>query len=265
MSTDLLQVEALDFGYGRKAVGKGVSFTCREGEALALLGPNGSGKTTLFKTLLGLLPPLAGRIRVAGEDIRDWSAAQRARSFGYVPQAAPGYFAFSVYEAVMMGRTARIGTFSAPAARDRQVVERVLDEMGIAQLAERAYTEISGGERQLVVIARALAQEPRILVLDEPTASLDFGNQVLVLETIRRLAASGLTVILSTHHPDQAFACAERSALLKDGRVVAIGATGETLTDESLSALYGTPLTVRHIDGWTSCVPATRRSGSHAF
>ncbi|WP_040485443.1 ABC transporter ATP-binding protein, partial [Lutibaculum baratangense] len=198
MSHPFLRLDDVSFGYGRRVVGSGLSLACDEGQAVALLGPNGSGKTTLFKTILGLIPPLGGRVTVDGEDTRHWSARRRARLFGYVPQSSPGYFPFSVTEMVMMGRTARLGAFSAPSEADGIAAARVIDRLGIGRLAERSYTELSGGERQLVLIARALAQEPRILILDEPTASLDFGNQIMVVETVRHLVEEGLTVILST-------------------------------------------------------------------
>ena len=176
-----------------------------------MLGRNGEGKSTLFKTILGLLPPRAGVVWVDGAPISGWSPRRRALTFGYVPQHSGGTFPFTVAELVLMGRTAYRGAFAAPSTADRRAADEAIAVLGIEHLAEREWLRVSGGERQLAVLARALAQEPRILVLDEPTASLDFGNQVRVLDAVRGLAEThGLSVLLSTHHPEQAFACADR-------------------------------------------------------
>jgi len=239
-----LAVENLAFGYPGKPVGRDASFMLAAGEILCLLGPNGSGKTTLFKTLLGLLAPQAGRICLDGEDIRAWRRRRIAQSVGYVPQAHTAYFPFTVIEAVAMGRTPHLGLFATASDADIAVAERALATLNIAHLRDAIYTRISGGERQLVLIARALAQEPRMLVMDEPTASLDFGNQMLVLDHIRKLAARGIGVVLSTHDPDAAFACADRVALLHQGRLIRIGPPYEAITAETLKLLYGVDVDV---------------------
>src|SRR5262249_38613497 len=157
------------FGYPGKEIGRGVTFSLSGGEVLCLLGPNGGGKTTLFKTVLRLLAPRGGRVEGDGQPVIRWSRAQVARVFGYVPQPQVGAFPFTVDEIVLMGRTAHVGPFATPSAADRAVALAMLGALGIAHLSGRPYTEISGGERQLTLIARALAQEPAILVMDEPT------------------------------------------------------------------------------------------------
>jgi len=235
----LLAVEDLAFGYVDRAVGQAVSFAVAAGEILCLLGPNGGGKTTLFKTVLGLLRPLGGAVKLAGEDVASWSPRRRARAFGYVPQSGAGQFAFTVREMVLMGRSAHRGPFAAPSAADHEAADAALAMLGIAALAERDWLRISGGERQLALIARALAQEPRVLVLDEPTANLDFGNQVRVLDQVRRLAAERLAVLFSTHHPEQAFACADRVAMLHGGRLVRLGTPAAIITPETMRLVYG--------------------------
>jgi iron complex transport system ATP-binding protein len=244
-----LEVDALSFGYPDRTVGRDVSFALEAGEVLCWLGPNGGGKTTLFRTILGLLEPQGGQVRVDGEAIAGWPRGRRAQAFGYVPQAQLGAFPFTVHEAVLMGRTAHLGLFATPTRHDHDVAADALVALGIDRLRNRRYTEISGGERQLALIARALAQEPRILVMDEPTANLDFGNRVRVLGHVEALAARGIAVMLSTHDPDQAFLCAHRTAVLHGGRLAALGAPTDVITPTSLRALYGVEVDVVVIPG----------------
>jgi iron complex transport system ATP-binding protein len=260
-----LEVRQLAFGYGARAVGRDVSFALEGGEVMCLLGPNGGGKTTLFKTILGLLPALGGTVAIDGESLAAWPPARVARALGYVPQAQLGVFPFTVREIVLMGRTAHIGPFSTPSRRDREVTDATLETLGIADLAARPYTEVSGGERQMTLVARALAQEAPVLVMDEPTASLDFGNQVRVLSRVRELGRAGIAVILSTHDPDQAFACADRVALLHDGRLAALGPPETTITRARLRDVYGVEVEVVTLtleDGRRvrTCVPSVDRS-----
>lgn len=238
MTHPLLQAERLCAGYRRRHVVADVDLELMRGEVLCLLGPNGSGKTTLFKALLGLLPALRGQVRMLGQPVRGWSRDAFARHVGYVPQAHDGLFPFTVEEIVLMGRAARVGRFATPSAHDRAVAMRCLETLGIGGLARRVYTAISGGERQLALIARALAQEPALLVMDEPTASLDFGNQIRVLEHIEHLRRDGIAILMSTHQPAHALRCADRIALLADGRIVAIGAADTTATPARLARLY---------------------------
>lgn len=253
-----LRVEDLSFGYGGKPVGQEVGFALEPGEVICLLGPNGGGKTTLFKTMLGLLRPLGGRVTLGGEDIAGWKRETLARHIAYVPQAHSAFFPFTVRDIVLMGRASRVGLFATPGAVDRTAAEAALAALGIGRLADRAYTEISGGERQLTLIARALAQEPRVLVMDEPTASLDFGNQIRVLEKVRGLARTGIAVLLSTHDPDHVFLCADRVALLHDGRLHALGDPAAIVTAEALRLLYGVEVEIVTLpgSGRRVCVPS---------
>jgi len=256
-----LEARNLGFGYRGRRVGSEVSLALEAGEVLCLLGPNGSGKTTLFKTLLGLLPVQQGRVLVDGVDLRTKRRGEVARSVSYVPQAHAAFFPFTVEEVVLMGRTAHLGVFSSPSRGDREVAKAAIERMRLAHLADAVYTRISGGERQLTLIARALAQDARVIVMDEPTANLDFGNQVRVLEHIQSLARSGIGVLLSTHDPDQAFLCADRVALLHEGRLARLGTPAETITSESLKAIYGVEVVVTRVrvDGNAErsvCIPA---------
>lgn len=234
--------ETLTIGYRERVVGRDLDIALAEGEVLALLGPNGGGKTTLLKTLLGLLPARAGEVRLDTRPLSGFSIRERARVIAYVPQVHAGTFAFTVETVVLMGRTAHGSLFSGPNEKDRAVAANVLERFGIEALRGRPYTEISGGERQLVLLARALAQEPRFVVLDEPTASLDFGNQGKVMREIRALAASGLGVLFTTHDPNHALRAADRAYLLRAGECLADGPVKDVLSRERLEALYRAPV-----------------------
>ena len=247
MNDATLDARDLAFGFGtRRRVGSNINFALDKGETLAVLGGNGAGKTTLFRTLLGLLPPLAGEVRVGGDSISTLASHERARRLAYVPQQHTPTFGFSALEAVLMGRVAHMTTFARPAAVDHAAARDALLRLGIDALAERAVTELSGGERQLVWIARALAQQAPVLILDEPTASLDFGNRARVLAEIDRLRDGGLTIVFSTHEPDQALAHADRALLLSDGRALACDAVTLALTTENIERLYR--VRVRSVD-----------------
>lgn len=245
----------LSIGYPDRLVGSGLNVRLAQGEVLALLGPNGGGKTTLLKTLLGLLPARAGEVRVMDRPLADLAAAQRARIIGYVPQVHTGTFAFTVEAVVLMGRTAHGSLFAAPSARDREISLAALERFGIGGLAGRAYTEISGGERQLVLLARALAQEPRFIVLDEPTASLDFGNQGKVMQEIKALAEAGLGVLFTTHDPNHAMRAATRAYLLRGGECLAQGKVADVLTVERLEQLYRAPVQVLREESRVAFLP----------
>lgn len=256
----MLEVRGLAFGFPGRTVGREVSFSLGAGEVLCVLGPNGGGKTTLFRTLLGLLAKHAGTIAVAGTRLEDLSRSEIAQRAGYVPQGHSAYFAFTVREFVLMGRTAHLGAFAAPSRKDRDVVQRVLESLELAPLADRPVTQISGGERQLALVARALAQEPRLLVMDEPTASLDFGNQVRVLQRISALASSGIAVLFSSHSPDHAFLAAQRVLLLGEGRALELGAPPEVIRADTLQRLYGVAVQVLPLPGGGhTCLPAVAR------
>jgi iron complex transport system ATP-binding protein len=237
-----LEGHELTIGYPDHTVGRGLNVALKTGEVLALLGPNGGGKTTLLKTLLGLLKAKAGEVRLDGAPLAGLSISERARVLAYVPQVHVGTFAFTVETVVLMGRTAHGNLFSRPSAHDRAVAAAALERFGIGRLSARPYTMISGGERQLVLLARALAQEPQFVVLDEPTASLDFGNQGKVMNEIRALAASGHGVLFTTHDPNHALRAADRAFLLRDGVALADGAVADVLNKTKLEELYRAPV-----------------------
>jgi iron complex transport system ATP-binding protein len=258
-----LEARGLGFGYPGKAVGRDVDLAVWPGEVLCLLGPNGSGKTTLFKTLLGLLSPQAGEVRISGEPIAGLPRAEIARRVAYVPQAHAAHFPYRVLDMVVMGRTAHLGLFAAPTAADRDRARQALEALGIGELADNEYTRISGGQRQLALVARALAQDAPAIVMDEPTASLDFGNQVVVLSEVMQLAERGLAVVLSTHDPDHAFSIAGRVALLDAGRIVAQGTPTDVLTPDRLADVYGVSVAIERLaGGQVVCAPEYGRTPS---
>jgi iron complex transport system ATP-binding protein len=238
----MLKCEALAIGYPGRRVGAGFALELRAGEVIALLGPNGGGKTTLLKTLLGLIPPLGGQVWLENRPLRAWSLRDRAQRVAYVPQVAQAGFGFLARDVVLMGRTAHAGVFARPSRHDHVVVAQAFDRLGIGNLADRPVDQLSGGERQLVLAARALAQQPRAVVLDEPTASLDFGNQGRVLREIRALAGAGLGVLFTTHDPNHALRFADRVLLIRGGGTLAQGEAQSLIDAERLAALYGSPV-----------------------
>lgn len=252
-----LEASGLGFGYPGKPVGREVDLAVGPGEVVCLLGPNGSGKSTLFRTLLGLIPPQAGEIRLGGAPLAALGRAAIARGIAYVPQAQSTQFSYSVLDIVLMGRAAHLGPFAAPGDNDVDAARTALGALGIEGLADADYGQISGGQRQLALIARALAQAAPLLIMDEPTASLDFGNQAVVLRQVRRLRDRGLGIVLSTHDPDHAFACATTVALLHAGRIIAQGAPEAVLTPERLGEVYGIGVRVDRLpDGRVVVTPA---------
>lgn len=255
----MLEARALAIGYGARIVASGIDLALARGEVLCLLGPNGAGKTTLFKTLLGLLPVKAGEVRLSGEPIAGLTRQEMARTIAYVPQAQVMEFAYTVLDLVLMGRTAHLGPFAAPRVVDHERARAALADLGILDLAEREANRISGGQRQLCLVARALAQDAPLLVMDEPTASLDLGNRLLVLDRVRRLREQGYGIVFSTHDPDQAHDLATRVAVIADGRLAAYGSPTDVLTGEMLSAVYGVAVAIeRTPSGRSVVVPAAR-------
>ena len=236
-----LTVKDLTYRYAKTAapVLQGIYFTAESGDFLSVLGANGAGKSTLFRCLLGGLTDYTGAIALDGRDVRTLSRRETAEHIAYIPQIHRPTFGYSVLDTTLMGLTRQLSPFRSPTPEMEKQAMDALEQMGVAQLAERNFATLSGGEQQLVLIARALCQRSDILLMDEPTSSLDYGNQLRVLQRVAELAARGYTVILSTHDPQHALRFSQRVLALRDGQVAAFGDTREVLTESLLERLYG--------------------------
>ena len=254
----MLSVTGLNFTHksSTRQILNQVCFALEPGQLTVILGPNGSGKTTLFKCLCGLWPTSSGSIKLDSRELTSLSSAELARIVAVVPQDHEPPFAYSVLDAVLLGRTARVGLFASPGSLDYELAEAALEDVGISHLKDKPYTQISGGERQLTLVARALAQDTPLMFLDEPTSHLDYRNQTRVLTTVRRIMAEkGLTVLMTLHDPNLALHYADRAVLLEQGRVYCHGPAHEVITAENLSRMYDLSLeVVRHDGGSFICL-----------
>ncbi len=252
-----IEVQHLSFSYGSRQVLKDISFSVDKGEFLSILGPNGVGKSTLFRCMLGLLSGYTGTVMVDGVDARSFSVREAAKHIAYIPQSSRPVFNYSVFDIVLMGRSSSLSPFRSPGKQDNDRCRWALDKAGISHLARRCYHRLSGGEQQLVLIARALVQDAPILMLDEPTANLDFGNQLLVLQQARSLAQEGYTVIQTTHHPEQSYLFSDRILAVQNGQILTQGTPAQVLTQETMKLLYGVDVDVVSLyqDKARVCIP----------
>lgn len=244
----MIALEKISFGYESKTVLDGITVEIPAG-VTALLGPNGVGKTTVLRIILGVLRPHAGTVWIAGRPQMAYSRRELSQLIGLVPQNENITFDLSVKEYVLLGRAPHLHPLEIPGPRDLEIVSDVLESLGMLDLQDRAALSLSGGERQLVIMARALAQCPQILLLDEPTAHLDLSNRARVTGAIRQLAERGISVLCTTHDPNFALAVADYTLLLSKGRACLFGPTRSVLSAENLSAVYGVPVEVLSVDG----------------
>lgn len=253
-----LKAEGIAFSYKNHQVLRNISFTMNSGETIAILGRNGSGKTTLLRILLGFLKPDAGTIMIDGNDIGQISCKERAEKIAYIPQTSEAVYPFTVLETAVMGRAPAIRLFSKPDDKDYERAEENLKLLGIYSLRDRSISKLSGGERQLVLIARALTQNAELLLLDEPTSALDYSNQIMVLEKMEELRKKGYSVLFSTHNPEHAMMISS-DLMLMDNGISSIYKASELKDGRLLSRLYGRNLFISEIDTGKnrriSCLP----------
>ncbi|MGD1816432.1 MAG: ABC transporter ATP-binding protein [Pleomorphochaeta sp.] len=250
-----LKVDNLSFSYADKKILDEISFEINPGDFVCLLGRNGVGKSTLFKLLLGFLHKASGQILIDGKPLEHFSRKELARKIAYIPQYTTSAFNYTVFDTVLMGTTCRLETLGSPKAKEKKIAFDALKQFEIEHLAHKNSDAISGGERQLVILARAVAQGSKILILDEPTANLDYGNQVRVMKTISKLKEMGYAIILSTHNPEQAMWFSDKVMLLDDKKVLAFGNTQEVISEELLKKIYSIDIDLIEKDGKTLCVP----------
>ena len=234
-----LDIRNLSFSYGRKTILHHVGLTVKAGEICGLLGPNGSGKSTLFRCCMGFLHPEEGYIRVRGVDIAHMPPARLARHVAYVPQEHRQPFPFLVRDMVLMGRSPHMSGWFRTRKKDADIAAEAMERIGIGALADAACNQLSGGQRQLVLIARAMAQQTPLILLDEPTSALDFRNQLAVWKVLREVADQGVAVLVCCHDPNHILWFCDRAALLHEGSLVAEGSVKEALTQDMLQAVYG--------------------------
>lgn len=240
-----LAAERITCAYGQRPVLVDLSLSIRQGEFVAVVGPNGSGKTTLIKALSRSLHPASGRVLLAGRDVHRMEARELARQMAVVAQETAIEFDFTVEEVVLMGRLPHLARFRGETAQDHAAVQRALVATDTLSLKDRSVTRLSGGERQRVMVARALAQEPRLLILDEPTAHLDIAHQIELLDLVRRLnREQGLTVVAVLHDLNLASLYASRLVMIKEGRLFADGAPRQVVTEANVAAVYGSRVRV---------------------
>lgn len=252
----LICMDHVNYGYGEKLVLNDINLSIGKGEVVSLLGPNGSGKTTLLKVLLGLCRPQKGEVRLEGHPVRQINPKALARRIAYVPQTHKISFAYRVMDVVLMGRMPHKPFFFRYSKQDEDEALKALEQLSIAHLRNRPYTEVSGGERQMTLIARALAQGADILVMDEPVSGLDYGNQIRLLAQIATLADNGYTFIKTTHFPEHAVWISDRVVMLKKGSVLANGDAPKVVNEKNLCLLYNTDIGMADLDeGLRVCVP----------
>lgn len=253
-----LKVEGITVRLGSRDVLKDLSFEVREGELLALLGPNGSGKSTMLRTIFGLLKPLKGVVMLDGREVE--SIEESARNLGYLPQETPETN-LRVMDIVLLGRTPYMGALKRPTARDLEISIKALKEVGLEGFEDRPFSELSGGERQKVMLARVFAQQPRIMLLDEPTAHLDISAQIEIMEIVKRRVERGCAAIIAIHDINLASSFSTRILMVKDGKIAYAGEPGEVITEESIRDVFGAEVSVKRYGKAVYVVPRLKARG----
>jgi iron complex transport system ATP-binding protein len=243
-----IEVNHASFSYdGRADIFKDISFSVNKGMVFCILGPNGTGKSTLLRCLCNLYRLKDGHIKVDGHDISTMGPAALAKKIGFIPQIHTPTFPYTVLEVVLMGRTPHLNMIASPSEKDYRIAEESIKSVGIEYIRDKPYTELSGGQMQMTLMARVLAQEPEVLLLDEPTSHLDIANQVHTIQIIKKLAKKGLSIIMTSHYPDHAFVSADTVGIMKDGRFIEIGSPDDVITGPNLKNAYGIDIRIVHV------------------
>jgi iron complex transport system ATP-binding protein len=243
-----LEVENVAFSYdGSTTIFEDISFEVDKGEVFCILGPNGTGKSTLLRCLCNIHKLRAGSVRIDGRDISAMKPANLARQIGFIPQIHTPTFPYTVLEVVLMGRAPHLNMIATPSEKDYGIAEQAIKMINIEHIRDKPYTQLSGGQMQLVMLARVLAQEPDILLLDEPTSHLDVGNQMRTIAIIKKLACDGLSLVVTSHFPDHAFLYSDKVGILKDKTFIETGDTETTLTEQNLTRAYEVDMRIIHI------------------
>lgn len=250
MSASIIDFDSVVFSYpnSKGLVLDSLNLSILNGGMTAILGPNGAGKTTMLQVVLGWLRPRSGIVRLNGKPLEEYSRREMGQTMSLVPQSEHISFDFSVVDYVLLGRAPYMAPLDQPSQSDEEIARQAIETVGISRLANRPVTALSGGERQLVLLARALAQQPKLLLLDEPTSHLDLSNKALLIKLLKRLNQQGVSVLFTTHEPEVASQLADQMVLMHNGRVMGSGAAASVFDSDTLSALYGVPVKVVEVE-----------------
>lgn len=255
----IISVKNLHFSYPTRDVLRGINFDLHRGEVVSLLGANGCGKSTLIRLILGLLKG-SGEIQLANKPLHKYSQKEIASHIAYIPQYHNVPFNYSVLDMVVMGRIFKLGIFASPSKKDFAIAREALATIGIENLSSRAFGELSGGQKQMVLLARALTQEAKTFIMDEPVSGLDYGNQIRLLEMINTLSEKGYTFLKTTHYPDHAIMVSSRVVVMDEGTIIANGTSDEVITDAMLKNIYNINAKIINHDSKQLCIPILQGS-----
>lgn len=258
----IIAVNNLHYSYPKRNVLQGIDFSLRRGEVVSLLGPNGCGKSTLIRLMLKLIRPAQGEIWLENKNLDRYSHREIAKHIAYIPQYHNVPFNYSVLEMVLMGRVSKSGFFAIPTANDHATAYASLERIGIADLADRAFGQLSGGQKQMVLLARALTQEVNTFIMDEPVSGLDYGNQIRLLELINDLANQGYTFIKTTHYPDHALMVSSRVVIMNNGKIIADGDPLSVITAPMIRNVYGIEADLITHNSTMWCIPTFSKGDS---
>lgn len=264
----MIEINNATFSYdGRTDIFTDLTHRIPDNHVFCILGPNGVGKSTLLKAILNIHPLKSGSILIDGKDVRKYSPEELAAVISYIPQSYQLTFPYKVLDMILMGRTPHLNHMARPGSRDYEKCAEAILELGLEEIADRPCTQLSGGQMQLVMLARAIAQEAKFIIMDEPTSHLDFGKQLITLDMISRMRERGMGVIMTSHYPDQAFLVCDSVAIMEKGKFVAVGTPDEVITEKNLKEAYGVDIQIipyvdRAGNRCKTCVSGRGSSGS---